>query len=157
LHALANAANVASMQVHHESVSVRYAETDRMGVAHHSSYLLWFEMGRTGLLREAGHAYRDLEAAGVMLPVIEYGCRFLHGAEYDDRLVIETAVTELQSRVVAFRYRTLRADVLIAEGFTRHACVDAANHARRLPEDLREAVSRYLVSPGAAPRGAQRM
>lgn len=134
------------MQVHHESVSVRYAETDRMGVAHHSSYLLWFEMGRTGLLREAGHPYRDLEASGVMLPVIEYSCRFLRGAEYDDRLVIETAVTELRSRVVAFRYRTLRDGVLLAEGFTRHACVDAANHSRRIPDELREAVSRYLLA-----------
>ena len=77
-------------KVHHETVSVRYAETDRMGVAHHSSYLLWFELARTGLLREAGHAYRDLESNDVRLPVIEYGCRFLRSADYDDTLVIET-------------------------------------------------------------------
>ena len=77
-------------RAHLESVSVRYAETDRMGVAHHSSYLLWFEIGRTGLLREAGHAYRDLEDSGVRLPVLEYGCRFLKSADYDDALRIET-------------------------------------------------------------------
>src|SRR5512147_1090616 len=68
-------------RIHRELISVRYAETDRMGVAHHSSYLLWFEIGRTGLLREAGHGYRGLEADGVMLPVVEYGCRFLKSAD----------------------------------------------------------------------------
>ena len=60
-----------------------------MGVAHHSSYLLWFEIARTGLLREAGHAYRDLESDGVRLPVVEYGCKFMKSADYDDALRIE--------------------------------------------------------------------
>ena len=136
------------MRIHREHVSVRYAETDRMGVAHHSSYLLWFELGRTGLLREAGYAYRDLEASGCLLPVLEYGCTFHRGADYDDRLVIETTVRALRSRTVVFAYRTMRDEELLAEGFTRHLCVDGANRPRRLPDDVRRAVAEFLLPPG---------
>jgi acyl-CoA thioester hydrolase len=137
-------------RVHRESISVRYAETDRMGVAHHSSYLLWFEIGRTGLLRDAGHAYRDLENQGVLLPVVEYGCRFMKSADYDDELVVETTVRELRSRVVAFDYRVRRGDELLAEGFTFHVCTDPRNRPRRFPDDVREAIAAFLPAPAPA-------
>jgi acyl-CoA thioester hydrolase len=130
-------------RVHRESVSVRYAETDRMGIAHHSSYLLWFELARTGLLREAGHAYRDLESHDVRLPVLEYGCRFLKSADYDDALVIETRVKELKSRTVTFAYVVRRGTDLLAEGFTHHVCVDTHHKVRRLPDDVIAAVSEF--------------
>ncbi|MCK5619596.1 MAG: hypothetical protein KAJ17_09355, partial [Candidatus Krumholzibacteria bacterium] len=52
---------VSAMKKYTAELRVRYGETDRMGVAHHSSYLLWFELGRTGLLREAGFSYREME------------------------------------------------------------------------------------------------
>lgn len=132
------------MRVHVETISVRYAETDRMGVAHHSSYLLWFEIGRTGLLREAGHAYRDLESRGILLPVVEYGARFIKGADYDDVLRIETTVREIKSRVVTFDYRAVRDGEAIADGFTRHVCVDAERRARRFPDELVEAIAPFL-------------
>jgi acyl-CoA thioester hydrolase len=130
-------------RVHYESVSVRYAETDRMGVAHHSSYLLWFELARTGLLREAGHAYRDLESAGVRLPVLEYGCKFLKSADYDDTLQIETRVRELRSRTVTFDYIVRRGDDVVAEGFTYHVCVDGNQKPRRFPDEVRQAISAF--------------
>jgi acyl-CoA thioester hydrolase len=129
------------MKTYTTSVTVRYAETDKMGVAHHSSYLLWFELARTGLLREAGHAYRDMEAEGRLLPVVEYGCRFLVGAEYDDAVRIDTTITELRSRAVRFRYRAWRGDELLAEGFTRHICVTGDNIPRRIGNDILEAIS----------------
>lgn len=122
-------------------ISVRYAETDAMGVAHHSSYLLWFELARTGLLKEAGHAYRDMEAGGRHLPVIEYGCRMLVGAEYDDDIRIDTTITELRSRAVRFRYRVWRGKELLAEGWTRHVCVDGDNTPRRIGDDVLEAIA----------------
>lgn len=132
--------------VHNEFVSVRYAETDRMGVAHHSSYLLWFELARTGLLREAGHAYRDLETNGVLLPVLEYGCKFLKSADYDDALRIETRVRELKSRTVTFLYTVHRGDEIIAEAFTHHACVDEHFKVRRFPDHVLEAIRDYVVA-----------
>ncbi len=131
------------MRMHVETISVRYAETDRMGVAHHSSYLLWFEIGRTGLLRASGYAYRDLEASGVLLPVIEYGARFMQGADYDDVLSIETTVREIRSRVVTFNYIARRQDTVIATGFTRHACVDKDKRAHRFPENLVAAIEPF--------------
>jgi acyl-CoA thioester hydrolase len=131
-------------RTHDEFISVRYAETDRMGVAHHSSYLLWFELARTGLLREAGHAYRDLEKSGVLLPVLEYGCKFLKSADYDDRLRIQTAVRDLKSRTVTFQYTVYRGDERLAEGFTYHVCVDDNFKTRRFPNEVLKAMEPYL-------------
>jgi acyl-CoA thioester hydrolase len=131
------------MRTHVETISVRYAETDRMGVAHHSSYLLWFEIGRTGLLRAAGHPYKELEASGVLLPVIEYGARFMLGADYADVLAIETTVREIRSRVVTFDYVARRGADIIATGFTRHACMDQSKRARRFPAGLLAAIEPF--------------
>lgn len=124
-------------------IQVRYGETDKMGVAHHSCYLLWFELARTGLLREAGHAYRDMESDGTFLPVVEYNCRFHIGAEYDDSLTLETRLVEVRSRALTFDYKVFRGDVLLSEGWTRHFCVDHRNRARRVPAEILAAVSAY--------------
>jgi acyl-CoA thioester hydrolase len=128
-------------------IRVRYGETDKMGVAHHSSYLLWFELGRTGLLRDVGFAYRDLEASGMMLPVMEYSCRFFRGAEYDDPVVVETTVTELKSRAVTFRYRVRRGEESLVEGWTRHLCVTSENRPRRIPAEVIAAMRPYFAEP----------
>ena len=123
------------------NVTVRYAETDRMRLAHHSSYLLWFEIARTGLLEEAGHAYREMEEDDRLLPVVEYGCRFLGGADYADVLRIDTTVTEMRSRAVRFRYRVWRGEELIAEGWTRHFCATREKVPRRIGNDILEAIA----------------
>ena len=130
---------------HHETtISVRYGETDKMGVAHHSSYLLWFELGRTGLLRDVGFTYRDLESDGYILPVMEYNCRFFRGAEYDDSVVVETTVAELKSRLVTFRYRVRRGEETLVEGWTRHLCVTPANKPRRIPSSVIQALEPFF-------------
>ena len=74
------------------TVRVRYAETDRMGVVYYSNYLVWFEIGRTEWLRETGWTYREMEAEGLALPVIEAHCEYRLGARYDDDLEIRTTV-----------------------------------------------------------------
>jgi acyl-CoA thioester hydrolase len=137
----------AVVKTHTEIVSVRYAETDRMGVAHHASYLLWFELARTGLLRAAGHAYRDLESEGVRLPVIEYGCRFTRSADYDDAIHIETRVRELRSRTITFDYIARRGDDVVAEGFTHHVCVDEHHKPRRFPGPVLDALAGFVSTP----------
>lgn len=137
------------MPPHETEISVRYGETDKMGVAHHSSYLLWFELGRTGLLRDVGFAYRDMESDGYILPVMEYNCRFYKGAEYDDHVVVETTVTELKSRMVTFRYRVRRNNEPLVEGWTRHVCVTPDNRPRRLPAGVIEALEPYFEGQSA--------
>jgi acyl-CoA thioester hydrolase len=129
-------------------IRVRYGETDKMGVAHHSSYLLWFELGRTGLLREAGHSYRGMEEKGIMLPVLEYSVQFHVGAEYDDAVKIETVVSRLRSRTVTFAYRAVRGSDLLATGKTRHLCVDLENQFRRIPREVAEAIAPYVLPAG---------
>ena len=81
--------------VFHTTVRVRYQETDQMGVVYHSNYFVWFEVGRTSLIRKLGVSYRDLEAKGIILPVIEANCTYQSPARYEDVVRIETTVAEL--------------------------------------------------------------
>jgi acyl-CoA thioester hydrolase len=101
---------------------VRYAETDAMGIAHHSVYYVWFEAARTEFCRDLGVPYAEWEARGVFLPVVETRCRHKLSIRYDDEIVLETRVVGLDSHSVTFGYRVLRAEDgrLVAEGSTRH-------------------------------------
>ena len=99
---------------------VRYAETDAMGIVHHANYYVWFEMGRTELLREADLNYRSMEEAGIMSPVIESHCYYKSSARYDDYLTLETEVTSVDKVRWAFNYRVWRDGELLAEGRTVH-------------------------------------
>jgi acyl-CoA thioester hydrolase len=118
---------------------VRYAETDQMGVAYHGNYFAWFEVGRTDLLRGMGLTYRDLEADGLRLPVIEASARYLRPALYDDVLEIRTELATLGGASLAFEYKVHRqgSDEALAEGRTAHAAVDRDGRPRRLPQALR--------------------
>ena len=122
---------------------VRYAETDTMGVVYYANYFVWFEVARCDLLRAVGATYRELEARGVLLPVIEAHCEFRDSARYDDDLEIATTGALLSPVRVEFRYEIVRqADrALLATGRTVHAAVDDRGRPRRLPADLREALA----------------
>ena len=120
-------------------VRVRYADTDQMGVVYHSNYFVWFEIGRTDLLRAAGWTYREMEAEGLSLPVIEAHCEYKQPARYDDELDVRTT-GELMSPVrVAFSYEVVRpADgELLATGRTVHATLDRTGRPSRLPDRVK--------------------
>jgi acyl-CoA thioester hydrolase len=122
---------------------VRYAETDKMGVAYYANYFAWFEVGRAELLRSAGHTYRALEEQGVMLPVIEASCRYLQPGRYDDELQI-TATGQLLSPVrLAFDYEVARTGdgTVLAVGRTVHAAISAEGRPCRLPPHIQELFS----------------
>lgn len=89
-------------------VRVRYAETDQMGVAYHANYLVWCEVGRTDFIRELGVTYAEMERRGVLLAVSEASLRFHASARYDDLVRIETRLTGVRSRMVAFDYELSR-------------------------------------------------
>jgi acyl-CoA thioester hydrolase len=116
-------------------VRVRYAETDQMGVVYHANYFVWFEIGRTDLLRGGGGTYRDLEAGGLMLPVIEASCEYAAPCRYDDELVIETRGRLLSPVRVEFTYVVRRPvdEVVTARGRTVHAAINRAGRPSRLP------------------------
>lgn len=117
---------------------VRFAETDLMGIVHHSSYLLYFEAGRVEWLRARGVTYADWAARGVQLPVVEANLAYKAPARFDELLTIETTLTELRSVSFKFAYKVKRGEHLLAEGFTRLACVNADHTLFKIPEDIRE-------------------
>lgn len=117
-------------------IRVRYAETDKMGVVYYANYLVWFEVGRTDLLRRAGWSYREMETDGFALPVIEAQCEYRQPARYDDELDIRTTGVMLSPVRVRFNYQVVRPadEVVLAEGYTVHASLDPDRRPRRLPE-----------------------
>jgi acyl-CoA thioester hydrolase len=117
---------------------VRYAETDQMGVVYHANYLVWFEVGRTELLRTFGWTYREMEAAGYSLPVISVVCQYHRPARYDDELEIVTTGAFLSPVRLAFDYEILRGDERIVTGRTEHASLNPKGRPIRLPERVRE-------------------
>lgn len=117
-------------------VRVRYAETDAMGVAYHANYFVWFEVGRTDLLRDLGWTYRDMEASGVSLPVIEATCQFRSPARYDDELEIRTDGRITSPVRMEFAYRITRSGTELATGLTSHAAVSKAGRPCRLPDRI---------------------
>src|SRR5262245_55423716 len=120
------------------TIRVRYAETDRMGLLHHANYLVYFEQGRTELLRSKGLAYKDLEDQGYLLVLTRAEVRYRNPARYDDLLTLRTTVERVTSVRIDHQYELLRDGVLLAEGKTTLACVDRDGRVQALPDSLRE-------------------
>src|SRR5688572_13328486 len=149
--------------MHTITIRVRYSECDPMGVAHHTAYPVWFEMGRTELLRGGGRApasqpdlieappplsreplgkrcgamsYRDLEDQGIFLAVVSLEVRYKKPARYDDLLMLETTLTGAGHVKIEHEYKLLRDNLLLASGATTLACLDRQGRLRPLPEFL---------------------
>lgn len=128
------------LRVSKTETRVRYPETDRMGIAHHTHYFVWFELGRTELMREAGCAYGELEeSAGVFFPVIEAAAAYRASARYDETIEIETHLIAAEGARVRFLYAVSRPSdgTLLATGFTVHAACGPEGRPMRIPEAIR--------------------
>ena len=114
----------------------RYVETDQAGIIHHSVYTIWFEMGRTELLRANGLAYKDLEAAGHLFVVAELHIKYRRPARYDQALSLETACTKVTASRVEHSYvlTDQATGAVLAEASTILACVDRQGKVHRMPE-----------------------
>jgi acyl-CoA thioester hydrolase len=110
-----------------------------MGVVYYANYLVWFEVGRTDLLRGSGWSYREMEIDGIGLPVIEAHCEYKQSARYDDEIDIRTTGTLLSPARVQFMYEVVRPadDATLATGRTVHAALDRGGRPCRLPERVR--------------------
>ena len=124
------------IQSHTITIVPRYNETDQAGVIHHTIYPVWFEMGRTELLRANGLAYSELEKKGIYFVVSELHVKYRRPAFYDEKLDLVTACTKITNARVEHSYRLLlqATKVLLVEGSSILACVDAAGRPRRMPE-----------------------
>ena len=109
-----------------------------MGVVYYANYFVWFEIGRTDWLRDTGHSYRAMEAAGVQLPVIEAHCEYRRAAKYDDELEIRTRAALLTPVRIRFDYEIARGDETLVTGHTIHAALDPRGRPCRVPPGVRE-------------------
>lgn len=146
---------------HETEIRVRYAETDKMGIVHHSNYLIWFEAGRSDLCRARGFSYKEMEERDDALMVVaESYVRYKSPAFYEDLLFVRTRVAEVRSRSIRFIYEIFRPsdELLVAEGETLHLVTDAEKKVKLIPESYKELLlsdPKLLAMsfpPGEAPR-----
>ena len=125
-------------------LTVRYAETDQMGIAHHSNYPVWFEVGRTDYIKMFGIHYRDMEKAGVLMPVININCNYKNPAKYEDNIIVRTWAIGLRAAQIQFTYTVRRinpdgTETELGYGTSDHGFVDGKTFRpcslrKRMPE-----------------------
>jgi len=129
-------------------VRVRYAETDQMNVVYHGNYAQYFEVARAESIRQLGFSYKDMEAIGVIMPVIEINCRFLRPARYDELLTIKTILKELPANhKIEFHQEVYNEEKkLLTTGKVILYFMRAATMERTtMPEPLLNALQPYFV------------
>jgi acyl-CoA thioester hydrolase len=130
------------MYTHRTPYRVIYGDTDNMGVAYYANYLRWFEIGRTEMFRELGMAYSEIESRGLLLPVSEAHCKYMAPARYDELLFIDTSLDPTLRAGMKFDYRISADDGnrVLAEGYTKHACMDPSGRVIRPPNYLKQLI-----------------
>jgi acyl-CoA thioester hydrolase len=127
---------------HRYEYQVIFGDTDQMGVVYYANYLRFFEGARASYWRALGRSYKDLEDAQVAMPVVEAHVNYRRPALYEDVLLVETEVTDVRAASLRFVYEVRRGDVLLAEGFTRHAVIGPGGKPRALPDFMRALVTK---------------
>jgi acyl-CoA thioester hydrolase len=127
-------------------VRVRYADTDQMGVVYHANYLVWFEVGRVEFIRALGMSYKQMEAEGAMIAVVEATARYKAPARYDDDLLVRTWLAGVRGPVVRFKYQIVRAadELLLCEGETVHLVVGRDMKKREMPPAFAELFAQVM-------------
>ena len=125
-------------------LTVRYAETDKMGIVHHSVYPVWYEIGRSDYVKMFGMTYSQIEQAGVMMPLTNLNCHFTFPAKYEDNIIVRTKVIMLSAARITFTYTVKRinedkTETELGYGVTEHGFIDKdtfkpCNVEKRLPE-----------------------
>ena len=130
------------MLSHKTNYRVIYGDTDNMGQAYYGNYLRWFEIGRSELFRSLGLTYKSIEDQGIFLPVAEVFCKYAAPAKYDDLLMIETSLDIRAKGAIKLDYRIWReeGETLLAQGYTKHACLNRHGKVVRPPPFIREII-----------------
>jgi len=128
------------MFVFEQKIRVRYGETDQMGFVYHGNYALYYEESRTEALRSLGITYKELEEAGIMLPVLDYKSRFRKPAKYDDLLTIKVMMKIAPDVKMTFHYEVFNEEgILLNTGETTLVFVDKATaRPHQAPNHLSE-------------------
>jgi acyl-CoA thioester hydrolase len=135
-------------------LTVRYAETDMMGIVHHSRYYPWFEVARTEFIKKSGISYTEMENMGVMLPLTETGAKYLYGLKYEDEVLITCKLTKLSVARCEFNYEVYKLPEmkLMSTGKTGHGFVNrefAPINLKKTHPDLWAKLSELLYTEEA--------
>lgn len=127
-------------------IRVRYGETDKMGYVYYGNYPLYYEVGRTELMRNFGFSYDKIEKMGIILPVKTLDVKYHKAAMYDDLLTIKTTIKELPGIRITFYYEVLNENQeLLNEGFTMLIFVDEkTRRPRKAPDELIKKLETYF-------------
>ena len=126
-------------------IRVRYAETDQMKFAHHSSYIIWFEFARIEFMRNVGIDYAQMEKDGYLLPVLEVKAGYKIPARFDEYLEIKTHIRDIPRARLQFDYKVINEKKqLICEGYSVHAFMNKQNRAIKPPKFFLETLKRYF-------------
>lgn len=104
-------------------ITVRYAETDRMGIVHHSNYPVWFEVGRTEFIKQCGMSYSYIESLGILLPLLELNCKYINSSTYEDKIIVRTRIKSATKTRLNFYYEVFKEQDMekpITSGETLH-------------------------------------
>jgi len=127
-------------------IRVIYADTDAMGIVYHTNYIRWFEAGRSELFRDMGIIIKDAVTSGMNLPLTQVYCHYHHPAHYDEIVTIETKISYVKRASMKFTYVVLNEtrEMILAEGYTVHACTDRNGSVTRIPECITEKIISFL-------------
>lgn len=131
--------------IHCYHTVARYAETDMMGVIHHSVYAIWAEAARTELMKNMGYSYSEVERSGVMLPVTELRLIYKAPIFYEDEVIVECAITVLDNRRTRMDYRIIVKDKVCCVGYSKHIFMDVTTRtSKRISTELLEKFTHYF-------------
>jgi len=128
----------------------RFCDTDLMGIVHHAKYLEYFEASRVEYMHRRGVSYLEWTERGIHLPVVELAIRYRKSVRFDERIAVETSITEIGRATIKFEYRLHRdapEGELVAEGSTLLACVGNDLAPKRLPDDVADLLCRPETHP----------
>jgi acyl-CoA thioester hydrolase len=127
-------------------IRVRYGETDAMGIVYYGTYPLYYETGRTEMMRHLGFTYRKMEETGIIMPVISMSCRYLKPARYDDLLLVRTLVKKMPETRIVFNYEIINEKLqMVNEGETTLVFVDRdKGRPLKIPPFLKDVLKPFL-------------
>ena len=123
-------------------VRIRFAETDAQGIAHHASFVVWFEVARVAYLAQHAGGYQAIRERGIEALTTEVSVRYHRAAYFDETLRVWTRCVDLRGARFTYEYRIERDGELVADGYTRHATVERESYRpTRVPAWLAEAIA----------------
>lgn len=113
---------------------VRYYETDKMGITHHSNYIRFMEEARVEWMDSMGWSYQKCEELGMVSPVLAVRCKYRKSTTFDDVISVKVSLKAYNGMRLTVGYEMRKDGDLVATGETEHCFLDAARRPLRIPK-----------------------